>query len=261
MGGEPTGEPTGAPTGEPTVAPTAVPTAAPTSEPTESARTVVDVPIQQSFGGLHEDNLNTDTAKSALRIAIANVTNIGLGDVEITDVSNYYEMRRRLIPGDLLGVNVNYTVSIVVGELVDDDGVGAVDAAITSITNTVVAASTPANVGDASPFMGALVSAFEQVIDDDTFVDTMVTIMRSATIEVPIVNTVAINVEATSSAPTSRPSSGPDDDDEEAAAFPIVFVVVPVVLISASGFGYHMMSKSKDNKYQSKIAVGESLEA
>merc|ERR1712072_898070 len=146
---------------------------------------------------------------SAMRIAIANVTNVGLGDVEITHVSNYYEMRRRLIPGDHLGVKVNYTVSIVVGELVDDDGVGAADAAITSITNTIVAASTPANVGDASPFMGALVSAFEQVIDDDTFVDTMVTIMRSATIEVPIVNTVAINVEATSSAPTAVPTGEP----------------------------------------------------
>merc|ERR1712072_645616 len=209
MGGEPTGEPTGAPTGEPTVAPTAVPTAAPTSEPTEAVRTVVDIPIQQSFGGLDEGDLNTDTAKSAMRIAIANVTNVGLGDVEITHVSNYYEMRRRLIPGDHLGVKVNYTVSIVVGELVDDDGVGAADAAITSITNTIVAASTPANVGDASPFMGALVSAFEQVIDDDTFVDTMVTIMRSATIEVPIVNTVAINVEATSSAPTAVPTGEP----------------------------------------------------
>jgi hypothetical protein len=239
----------------------------------------VDVPIQQSFGGLHEDDLNTDTAKSALRIAIANVTNVGLGDVEITDVSNYYEMRRRLIPGDLLGVNVNYTVSIVVGELVDDDGVGAADAAITSITDTIVAASTPANVGDASPLMGALVSAFEQVFDDDSAADSMITTMRSATVEVPIVNTVAINVDVTSSAPTSRPSSQPSsrpssrpssqpssrpsdgNDEEEAAAFPIVFVVVPVILIGAGGFGYHMMSKNKDNKYQSKIAVGESLEA
>lgn len=282
--GEPTGKPSGQPTSEPSGAPSSIPTQSdptsmptsspssgpspmPTGQPTPSFYIDVKVPVKQIFNGLSTATLSDERAKLAFQIAIANVTanaaatSIGPGDVNVTGLQDILETRRRLVPGDVIGVVVNYTISIVVleEEMSDDDSTGGTGDVIASLSSALVNSSTSSG-GRPSPLISAMTVAMQDTVDDDTFLGSALSVMAAATVEQPEVETENLEIESIVPDPTSEPTSQPTVKDALAPEFPAMLIGVIIAAVVLSGFGvFYMMKHQRAGKYKKKgtVSVGD----
>jgi len=150
---EPTSEPTTEPTSEPTVEPTSEPTPEPTGEPT-SEPTNADLSGQIILAGRAGNNWSGATAKinSVEQTAISNAN----GNFEIADVPTGLHTISTDAPGYLSAVCSDVTVtapqmvlapvSLLAGDINDDDMVDIVDATIVGTSFGQTGSDVPADI-------------------------------------------------------------------------------------------------------------------
>ena len=202
----PTGQPTSAPSSQPSTQPTGQPTSQPSSSPTFFPTyldpTEANVVFQQKFKtSLNANAFNGDPHYAlAFRMAVSNMTHVRLSRVSITSVRTWIEAfrlrgRRRLAPGDEIGLDVEYQVNLVLEEMVGVNDQRTFDQVQTTLTDTIYAASNAS-----STFKDKLIAAATFVSGSSS--DVTFTFQSFQT-QVPNIVVEAINE------PTSEPSGAP----------------------------------------------------
>jgi hypothetical protein len=215
---------------EPTSAPSAVPsTSRPTSFPTLAIQTSVDIDITQDLraSGLNSYKFRFPDVELAFKMAVSNVTGefVKPTDINITEVQNIIKYTRRRLGQssirsgpdyevesidldhrrlqDVMGVRVDYTIAIVLEELVSAGlGSSATDA-ISMMATTIGNATDVSGAGAVSTFQTALLRAATTLGSTNS-----TNLFWNVTLASPVVSNI-VSVTSTSSRPSSMPSLMP----------------------------------------------------
>lgn len=258
--GEPTGQPTTAPSGKPTSIPSAVPTTSPTSYPTSADPMIVVVDLTQHLlhSSLDAEKWEADpNYLMCFQMAVATVTGVRASRVTVGDVTTLIEgvrrkrrlmdSRRRLLPGDIMGVRVHYTIDVIADEIMDDDTKDWQDA-WDHVSLALTESMSPVE-GGLSGFGDAMVAAADYM--DSA---SMVTLFQEAGVEMEGAITV---LSANTDSPTSMPTEEPDRIAEDTLfGFPILEVIVPAVwlfLVGCAAFAYWWSTHARRHDLRTPI--------
>merc|ERR1711998_564523 len=206
----PTSQPSSIPTKLPTSKPTTLPTSKPSSEPTTSGPPPTSHPTSQpslnptrlyyqdieidvvqrvSSPGLNKTSFMTSESLITFKTAVANVSGLPLTSVNVSGADNVYGRRRlRALSGsNIIGVDVNYTLTTVVEDMGTNDPQTAVNT-IQNILNTATSS-------------GSFVAAL-QVAAVATGTSFLASVYNNVTIAAPVVEIGTISAVSNRRSPT-----------------------------------------------------------